>query len=73
MTKSEQREVQKARSLVHADRHYAASTLATLHRAATRKTQAEIAAVVSELGLSGCMEMRNGALVLTESVHGVML
>jgi hypothetical protein len=54
MTKHEQREVRRVRSLVATGlADIAARMLATSHRMASRRSQAEIAAVIE-----GCAEMR---------------
>jgi hypothetical protein len=63
MNKSEQREVQKARQIVSIDRSMAATSLANLHRAASKRSQAEIEAVFAELGLRECMVVVNGCYV----------
>lgn len=63
MTKSEQRDVQRATAVADSMPEYAASTLATLHRAANPRTQAQIVLIVQSLGLAGRVSMVNGAMV----------
>ena len=59
MNKAEQREVQKAKNTATTAPHYAAATLASVMRTATKKTLSELVKVMDDLGLGDHMELIN--------------
>lgn len=63
MNKSEQREVNRAIAFAKVDERMAASTIATLMRAASKKTAAELMAIATEHDLTKHMRLVNGCYV----------
>ena len=63
MNKSERREVNFAISIAKIDARMAASSIATLMRAASKKTAAELLAIANEHDLTKHMKLANGCYV----------
>ena len=69
MNKATAREVSRITAMAAAAPEYAAASLASLHRSAAAKTQAELAALVDSLGLAGYVTTINGAMVATHQAQ----
>lgn len=65
MNKATAREVSRLTAIATAAPEYAAASLASLHRAATARTQAELFGLVQALGLAAYVTIINGAMVAT--------
>jgi len=63
MTKNDKREVDRAVSLAKMDPRYAAATLATVMRTASRKDLLDLTAIAINTGLIKHMEIVNGCHV----------
>ena len=68
MTKSEQREVQKAVNFARINPAYAAAVLAPLLRSCSNRTFPELMSVMNDNNLRGYMEVVNGCYVAKEPV-----
>ena len=63
MNKAQQREVSRAVAIAKIDARMAASSIATLMRAASKKTAAELLAIANEHDLTKHMRVVNGCYV----------
>lgn len=66
MTKSEQREAQKAVNFARTNPHYAAATLAPMLRSCSKRSFSELMDVMVTTGLRDYMEVVNGCYVAKE-------
>lgn len=69
MTKSEQREVQKAINFARTNPSYAAATLAPLLRSCSKRSLPELLDVMNANGLRDHMEVVNGCYVAKQPVE----
>lgn len=66
MTRNQRREALKAEAYAPINPALSARMLATLHRAASTRSQEQIEMVIGRLGLWGHLTERNGALIPAE-------
>lgn len=66
MTRNQRREALKAEAYAAINPAMSARMLASLHRAASRRSQEQIEMVIGRLGLWGHLIERNGALIPAE-------